>query len=171
MPPPAVPPEKEKSAPVSAPPMDAPPPAEPKAPVPRTPAEQLAEAQAMFAAGRNDEAVKLLKPLAESGNPRAQVLLGVAYAEGRGVERNLSTARDFYDKAAGAGDTDAMLKLGTMFKGVNNNLAYIWYATAAQLGSNAAKVERDRTAPLLQPAEQRQADRKVEEILQKVKRP
>jgi serine/threonine protein kinase len=166
-------PEPQKEAPPSASPSPpvAVPSLEPKAPAPRTATEILAEADAEFAAKHDDKAIALLRPLADAGNGRAQVRLGDAYAEGRGVERNPATARDWYEKAAMVGEINAMLRLGAMYKGVNSNLAYIWYGVAAQLNSTTAKDERDRIAPLLQPAERRQADRKVEEIVQKLKKP
>jgi len=46
-------------------------------------------------------------------------------------------------------------------KDPNNNLAYIWYCTAAQLGSSDGKAGCERIAPLLQSAEREQADRVV----------
>ena len=173
--PPAVPPEKETSPPVSPQPKDATPNLEPSALAPRTSDEIIAEADGEFTARHDAKGIALVRPLAEAGNARAQIRLGDASAEGRGVERNPTIARDWYEKAASAGEINAMLRLGAMFKGVNNNLAYIWYGTAAQLGSSAAKEERDKISPSLQPAERQQAERvitsKVEEIKQKAKKP
>jgi serine/threonine protein kinase len=153
-------------------------PPEQNAPVPRSPTEMIAEADAELAAHQDAKAIALLKTLADAGNAKAQNRLGDVYAEGRGVERDPAAARVWYEKAANGGDISAMLRLGAMFatgKDVNNNLAYIWYGTATQLGSSAAKVERDRFVPLLQPAERRQADKviasKVEEMTQKAKKP
>ena len=141
-------------------------PAEAPKAAPPTPAQQLAAAEQAFGSKRDADAVALLKPLAEAGNVRAELKMGDAYAEGRGVERNLTAAEQWYEKAALVGDTDAMLKLGAMFatgNGVarNNNLAYIWYGTAAGLGSSTAKAERDKVASLLQPAEREQGDKVI----------
>jgi serine/threonine protein kinase len=153
-------------------------PREQKVPAPRPPEEMIAAADAELGAHQDAKAIALLRPLADAGNAKAQARLGDAYAEGRGVERDPVVARVWYEKAANGGDIRAMLKLGAVFansKEVNNNLAYIWYGTAAQLGSNAAKLERDKIVPLLQPAERRQADRviasKVEEMTQKAQKP
>jgi len=44
----------------------------------------------------------------------------------------------------------------------NSNLAYIWYGTAARLGSAPAKVEQEKIGALLQPAERLQADKLIE---------
>jgi hypothetical protein len=170
--PPAAPPEKAATPVPPQAPDHTMPAAEPKAPAAPTPDEIIAEADADLVAKRDAKAIALLKPLAEAGNAGACKRLGDAYVEGRGVERDTAAARTWYEKAANGGNVAAMLKLGAMFangKDVNNNLAYIWYGTAAQLGSSAAKVERDRIAQLLQPAERRQADKSIEEVAQKVK--
>ena len=92
--------------------------------------------------------------------------MGDAYAGGHGVARDATAAERWYEKAALQGDTGAQLKLGAIFAkgdGVpqNNNIAYVWYGTAAQLGSSSAKTERDKIAPLLQPAEREQAERVI----------
>jgi serine/threonine protein kinase len=146
----------------------APPVAAPEAPKPAraTPAEQLADGLRAMEAQRYSEAIAILKPLADAGNAQAQFRLGEAYAEGRGVDRDIATAERWYEKAALQGETGAQIKLGAMFAtgtGVarNNNLAYVWYGTAARLGSNAAKAERDKVGALLQPAEREQADRLI----------
>ncbi|HSS69122.1 MAG TPA: protein kinase [Casimicrobiaceae bacterium] len=143
------------------------PPAPPESkPVRPAPAEQLADAERAIAAQRYADAIAIVKPLAEAGNAQAQVRLGDAYAEGRGVQRDAEVAEKWYEKAALQGNTGAQLKLGSMFatgNGLvrNNNLAYVWYGTAADLGSSAAKAERDKIAPLLQPAERAQADKLI----------
>ena len=130
---------------------------------PPSPAEQLAEAQRAIDAQRYADAVVILKPLAEAGNPQAELRLGDAYAEGHGIDRDPMLAATWYEKAALQGMTAAQLKLGAMYEngtGVtrNNNLAYVWYGIAASLGSNAGKTERDRVGAMLQPAERAQAD-------------
>lgn len=173
--PPAAASQKETSPAATTQTKDAAPNLETKATAPRTLEEIITEADEEFAAKHDTKALALLKPLAEAGNARAQLRLGDVYAEGRGVERNPATAREWYEKAASAGETNAMLRLGAMFKGANNNLTYIWYGTAAQLGSSTAKDERDRIVPLLQPAERQQADKvianKVEAIKERAKKP
>ncbi len=176
--PPAVPPEKETTPPPSPSPKDTIPPAGSKTPAPLTPDEIIAEADVEFAAKHDAKAIALLKPLADAGNAKAQYRLGDAYAEGRGVDRDPAAARVWYQKAANGGDTYAMLKLGAMFanrKDPTNSLAYIWYCTAARLGSGPGKGECDTVALLLQPAERQQGDKvikaKLEEIAQKAKKP
>jgi len=138
---------------------------EPAKPSP-TPAEHLADADRAFEARRYADGVAILKPLADAGNAQAQVRLGDAYAEGRGVERDAAASERWYEKAALQGDINAQVKLGAMFASgtgaaQNFNLAYVWYGTAARLGSNVARAERDKIAPLLQPAERQQADKLI----------
>jgi serine/threonine protein kinase len=139
----------------------------PKAPPQRAPGEQLAEADRAMAAKQFPDALALLRTLGDAGNPGAQLRLGDAYAEGRGVTRDHAVAEKWYEKAALQGDVDAQRKLGAMYAGGsgvarNNNMAYIWYGTAARLGSAAAKQETEQIATSLQPAEREQADRLIE---------
>jgi len=82
------------------------------------------------------------------------------------VERDAAASERWYEKAALQGDINAQVKLGAMFASgtgaaQNFNLAYVWYGTAARLGSNVARAERDKIAPLLQPAERQQADKLI----------
>jgi len=134
---------------------------------PRTPMEQLVEADRAIDARRFADALAILRPLADGGNARAQTLLGDAYVEGRGIPRDPAAAGRWYEKAALQGETGAQVKLATMYvngNGVlrNNNLAYVWFGTAARLGSTPAKLEQEKIAALLQPAERAQADKLIE---------
>jgi TPR repeat protein len=59
------------------------------------------------------------------------------------------------------------MKLGAIYANAsgaarNNNIAYVWYGTAARLGLAAAQAPRDRIGALLQPAERAQADDLIE---------
>jgi len=65
--------------------------------------------------------------------------LGVLYALGDGVDKNLATSRRFYTKAAKEGEIDAMFDLGLMYKkgeGVqkNSTKARTWFTKAADGG-------------------------------------
>ena len=48
-----------------------------------------------------------LQAAAESGHVQAQYMMGVCYAEGRGVERSPENALIWYEKAAEQGHPDA----------------------------------------------------------------
>jgi len=133
----------------------------------RTPTEQLVDADRAIEAKRFGDALAILRPLADAGNARAQTRLGDAYVEGRGIPRDDAAAGRWYEKAALQGETGAQVKLAAMYvngNGVlrNNNLAYVWFGTAARLGSGPAKLEQEKIAALLQPAERAQADKLIE---------
>jgi serine/threonine protein kinase len=131
-------------------------------PAPASPEDAMAAAQRAFDAKRYAEALALYRPLADAGNAQAQIRLGEMYAGGLGVERELASAERWYEKAALQGNTTAQMRLGAMYAAGgatgNYNIAYIWYGTAALLGSSAAKAERDKVAAQLQPYERERAD-------------
>jgi serine/threonine protein kinase/gas vesicle protein len=165
-------PGPQASAPSVAPPPTTSP--ESSKPVPpRTPAEQIADSDRAIAAKQYAEALAILKPLADAGSGQAQSRLGNLYAEGLGVQRDYSAAREWYDKAARQGDINAALKLGAMYAsgtGTDRNsyLAYVYDGMAARLGSNSAKPEMEKAAASMQPAERQQADRLIESIVSKM---
>lgn len=73
--------------------------------------------QAMAAANeqRYAEALELITPLANEGNPRAQNILGALYAQGWGVEQDFDKAREWYEKAAAGGSPRAYFNLARMY--------------------------------------------------------
>jgi hypothetical protein len=67
---------------------------------------------------RNKEyqkAFRELKAAAEAGQAEAQFDLGVLYAQGRGVQRDLTEATRWYRKAAEQGNAEAEFALGQMY--------------------------------------------------------
>jgi uncharacterized protein len=69
--------------------------------------------------------------------------LGRIYEKGRGVRKDLSLARQWFEKAAGLGNADAMNELGNMSEhgrgaAKNYQQAARWYRKAACLGSPEA---------------------------------
>jgi len=101
-----------------------------------------------LAAGQRGDyatALRLLKPLAEQGDARAQNLLGFMYADGKGVPQDDAEAMKWYRKAAEQGHTIAQLNLGIMYDaglGVtqDNAEAMKWIRKAAEQGFAAAQV-------------------------------
>lgn len=103
-------------------------------------------AQADFAAGKNaydtkkwQQAIINLRPLAESGDARAMVLLGNMYAQGYGVSKNENEAYKLYHRAALAGNSEAMVVTAAMLQQglgvpVDVTMAVEWYKRAAQTG-------------------------------------
>jgi len=67
-------------------------------------------------AGQFERAAALWLPAARRGDVRAQVALGRLYADGRGVERDLEQAVDWFDKAAGRGDAGGRFHLALMIE-------------------------------------------------------
>ena len=57
------------------------------------------EAEAAFNAGAYADARSIAEELAQSGDIHAMTLLGRIYRDGRGVDRNLDMAIDWYAKA------------------------------------------------------------------------
>jgi TPR repeat protein len=67
----------------------------------------------MAAYNRGDyvPAIRLFRPLAETGNARAQHLVGVMYRKGQGVARNSARAFMWFSLAARRGDARARAEL------------------------------------------------------------
>jgi TPR repeat protein len=83
-------------------------------------------------------------PLAKQGDVHAQYLLGLMYAEGKGVPQDYKSALKWYSIAAEQGDAPAQYQLAVMYdKGVgvrlNQKTAMKWYSLAAEQGYAAAQ--------------------------------
>lgn len=72
----------------------------------------------MVAYNRGDyvPAIKLFRPLAQSGNAKAQNVLGTMYRKGEGVAKNSAKAFMWFSIAARKGDKDAMAGLQAVSK-------------------------------------------------------
>ena len=84
------------------------------------------------------------KELAEKGDAKAQLKLGLMYDIGRGVPKDWREAAKWYLKAAEQGDTKAQKNLGVMYrsgKGVvkDEKEAVKWYRKAAEQGDAGAQ--------------------------------
>jgi TPR repeat protein len=83
---------------------------------------------------------------AEQGLARSQVAVGIAYSNGRGVERDDAAAARWYARAAEQQDPWGEVNLGHLYRegrGVqrNDSSAFQWYQRAASRGNQAAQVE------------------------------
>jgi len=81
-------------------------------------APALADTAAGMEAFRNKDYQKAFrewKASAEAGQAEAQFDLGVLYAQGRGVQRDLTEAAGWYRKAAEQGNAEAEFALGQMY--------------------------------------------------------
>jgi len=95
--------------------------------------------QSAYAAGRFVEALRIWRPLAESGDPRAAFGLGLLYDLGEGVGQDAAAAYAWYRTAAEAGVVLAEFNIAVMCdSGVgtarNAAEAAVWYARAAAHG-------------------------------------
>jgi uncharacterized protein len=116
------------------------------------------KAEKYFAAGNYSKALDEAKPLAEQGDARAQFLIGLMYALGRGVPQSYSTSAKWYRLAAGQGLATAAYNLGLAYYnglGVPKDYvtAYMWMNVAATNGNQAAAHSRDEAAKKMKPSE------------------
>src|SRR5437899_3500302 len=72
----------------------------------------------MVAYNRGDyvPAIKLIRPLAQAGNVKAQHVMGVMYHKGEGVARSSAKALMWFSLAAKKGDTQAKASMHEMSK-------------------------------------------------------
>lgn len=105
---------------------------------PAAAAKAIEAVRAAHTAQERAEAVTLLTKAAEGGNPDAQFTLGRVYETGRGVKTNLSTARDWYLKAADQGHVAAAFNLGMIEAQSGTREGYghaaRWFDQAARRG-------------------------------------
>ena len=100
-----------------------------------------------FDSGGYSTALAQLKPLAESGQPLAQVLLGLMYYESKGVSQDYGEAFKWYLRAADQGEPVAQLGLGFMYgagQGVQQDLVQAYMRLTlclndSQVGANCTK--------------------------------
>ena len=113
-------------------------------------ADSFAGGSAAFAAGDYNRAARVLLPLAERGNARAQAMVGFMFATGQGLPQSYDAAGYWYRLSAEQGDTTAQYLLGLAYdkgQGVPQDevAAYKWLNLAA---SRAPKPMRDNFAGL-----------------------
>lgn len=102
------------------------------------------EGKAAFEQQDYTKAFQELQPLAKAGNAPAEYLLGLLYAEGRGVDQDPLAAVDWYRKAAEQGYARAQFSFGVAcFEGLvisqNFKEAAHWFRLAAEQGDGAAR--------------------------------
>ena len=90
-------------------------------------------------------------PLAEAGDPEAQVALAGLYLDGLGVPRDQAEGARWYRLAAEQGEPVAQMNLGDLYsrgQGVPRDLAqaYLWLSLAAAQGRAWAERRRQDLA-------------------------
>ena len=89
-------------------------------------------------------AQKLLRPLADQGNPEAQLYIGLMYDNGQGVKKNHVEAMAWYRKAGANGNTRALYLIGESYfsgDGAKPNYAEAakWLRKPAEQGDSDAQ--------------------------------
>jgi uncharacterized protein len=139
------------------------------APIQFAPAQMYEDANA--AANRGDfvTALRIIRPLADQGNARAQDFLGFMYADGLGVPQDYAEAMRWRRRAANQGNALAQIAIGLMYRdghGVPKDYirAYMWFELATHSNEPAdvaghytaaqtALVGRDDVAQYMTPAQ------------------
>ncbi len=107
-------------------------------------ATNLEAGEAAYQKGRYPSALKLLQPLADEGDRRAQAVIGLMYYHGRGVKQDDRQAAKWFQLAANQGEPQAQFNLGVMHaegQGVPQDYveAIKWYRLAAEQGEPRAQ--------------------------------
>jgi len=82
-------------------------------------ADYFAKAKQAYEATDYKSAVRMLRPLARKGDPRAQLLLGSAYFSGEGVGFDFKKARYWLERAVAQNHTPAFAPLGQLLLKTN----------------------------------------------------
>ena len=106
-------------------------------------AASLDDGAAAYARQDFATALKLLRPLASSGNAEAQETLGTMYSTGQGVAQDFDAAIRWWRLAAAQGNALAQVNLGLIY-GVRQEFvpAYVWLSVAAAEGYPNADIFR-----------------------------
>lgn len=99
-------------------------------------------------------AMKEWRPLAESGNARAQFLVALLYYDGKGVPQDYAEAAKWFEQSADRAYTRAQYNLGEMYatgQGVKRDYtqAYKWLSLCAASGNDTCSEHRDWVAKKL----------------------
>ena len=107
--------------------------------------EPTDEGAKAYIKGDYANAEKMLRPLADQGNPKAMYYVGFMYAQGNGVGQDMGKAIDWWKKAADKNFAPAEVNLGMTYEsgqgGIDKNPqeAAKWYRKAADQGDTQAE--------------------------------
>ncbi len=101
-----------------------------------TMAGSIEDAREAFINGQYVAALKIALPAAKGGDPAAQNIVGVAYNDGKGVEKDIPASIDWFKKAAVQGNVKAMYNLGLAYR---NDVTPPDFATAITYFEQAMK--------------------------------
>ncbi len=113
--------------------------------------------------GYHGAAAAALEQLLDDGVAEAQSLLGLLYAQGKGVAQDFEASLELFQKAAAQGHADGQYYLGYTYlegSGVKADpvTALAWFMQAAARGHEKATLERDKGLASLDEAARLQAD-------------
>ncbi len=110
---------------------------------------EIENARDLMEENRFTEAMKELRPAAQSGNAEAEELIGIMYAMGLGVERDDMRAFDWYLRASLKGHPGAQSGIGWYYE-VGRGMpapdlvrAYMWYVLSAIGGDPDAAISQE----------------------------
>jgi uncharacterized protein len=114
------------------------------------------------------DTIKHLRLRAEDGNAEAMFLLGVAYAQGRGVDRNDTAAARWFHQATRKGHVRAKASMGYVYatgRGVRRDpvLGYIFLTQAVQQADPLAADLLTKLRRTMSPAQLKEAERRAME--------
>lgn len=110
--------------------------------------QPLDHAVRLIEAGKQEQAARILQPLANAGDAKAQYHLGMLLYAGHGVPENEKLAVDLLTKSAKQGNVDAMYQLGNAYTFGNDTPRLVvdadveaaqWYFKAAKAGNAEAQ--------------------------------
>ncbi|NOZ54176.1 MAG: sel1 repeat family protein [Gammaproteobacteria bacterium] len=105
--------------------------------------DSLSEGQSFFNQGNYTKALQIWQNLAEEGQPEAQVFVGLSYANGWGVKKNIDEASNWYMRAAENNSPSGQFLLGLHYvtTGINQydvRVGIKWLKRAADNGDKGA---------------------------------
>jgi hypothetical protein len=121
-----------------------------------------------WTSGDYASAMRILRPLADRGDLKAQNRVGVMYQRGLGVPLDYADAVRWFRQAADQGDADAQNNLAFMYlygRGVPKDYvsAHMWFSLAASGGVRSAGFSRDLLAANMTPVQVAKAQKLARE--------
>jgi TPR repeat protein len=119
----------------------------------------IGDGVAAYDRGDYAHARTLLEPQAIAGDPAAQFHMGLMYARGEGVDKDLAAAARWFEQAAEQGNAHAQYIVGHMYAAGDGVPAdavqsYKWFSIAAAQGWGKARASRERLLSGKMPAAQ-----------------
>lgn len=110
-------------------------------------ADELNDAQKAVRMQQYGQALALFKKAADTGNPEAQYQLANMYLQGRGTEKNVSKAKQWFELAAESAHPGAQFGLAQILLDDAPERARSLLAASAAQGYRSAKIQLERITP------------------------